>query len=50
MKEETAAQRCRRYQNAEQCEVSDPAEWAAIHHGPAAEKEESMDESGEQEF
>ena len=39
MREETRSERLRRYQNAEQGEVSDPDAWAALHYGrpPPAE-------------
>jgi hypothetical protein len=30
---ETQSQRLHRYRNSEQCEVSDPDEWAGIHYG-----------------
>ena len=33
MHEETRSQRLRRYQNAEQGEVSDPDAWADLHYG-----------------
>ena len=33
---ETDSQKLRRYQDAEQCEVSDPDAWATIHYGPPA--------------
>ena len=45
MAQETQSERLRRYQNSEQCEVSDPDEWAVIHYGRNDE-----DETGEQEF
>ena len=38
-----------RYRNSEQCEVSDPDEWAMIHCGPAGDDRDATDE-GEQEF
>ena len=37
---EIRSQRIRRYQDAEQGEVSDPDEWATLHYGPAMEVEE----------
>ena len=46
MPEETQSERLRRYQNSEQCEVSDPDEWAAIHYG----RNDDENETGEQEF
>jgi hypothetical protein len=33
MREETASQRLERCRSSEQCEVSDPDEWAVIHYG-----------------
>jgi hypothetical protein len=33
MREETRSERLRRYQNAEQGEVSDPDAWANLHYG-----------------
>ena len=46
MPEETQSERLRRYQNSEQCEVSDPDEWAVIHSG----RNDDENETGEQEF
>ena len=46
MAEESQSARLRRYQNSEQCEVSDPDEWAVIHYGP----NDDENETGEQEF
>ena len=34
---ETQSQRLHRYRNSEQCEVSDPDDWANIHYGPGHE-------------
>ena len=51
MREEAASQRLVRYSSSEQCEVSDPDEWAVIHYGRATEEatdNESTD--GAQEF
>lgn len=39
MAEEARSQRWRRYQNAEQAEVSDPDEWATVHYGRPADSE-----------
>ena len=33
MREETRSEKMRRYQNAEQGEVSDPDAWADLHYG-----------------
>ena len=38
MREEAASQRLVRYSSSEQCEVSDPDEWAVIHYGRATEE------------
>ena len=48
MHEETRSERMRRYQNAEQGEVSDPDAWAALHYGPAPM--ESADEETTEEL
>ena len=48
---ESQSQRMRRYQDAEQGEVSDPDMWATIHYGPEMEVEETtQDDSGIMEF
>ena len=49
---ESRSQRLRRYQDAEQGEVSDPDEWATLHYGPPleAEQTETLDESEMMEF
>jgi hypothetical protein len=46
MREETRSERLRRYQNAEQGEVSDPDAWAALHYGrpPESADEETTEE------
>ena len=43
---ETRSERMRRYQNAEQGEVSDPDAWAALHYGrpPESADEETAEE------
>ena len=49
--EETASQRLARYRSSEQCEVSDPDEWAVIHYGRDAEETtENEGMEGDQEF
>jgi hypothetical protein len=40
MREETQSERLTRYRNSEQCEVSDPHEWAVIHYGTRAHETE----------
>ena len=36
--EETRFERLERYRSSEQCEVSDPDEWAVIHYGRTTEE------------
>ena len=49
--EETASQRLSRYRSSEQCEVSDPDEWAVVHYGRDAEETtENEGMEGDQEF
>ena len=43
---ETEEERVQRYQNAEQCEVSDPDLWATIHYGPADADDNGDDAMG----
>ena len=43
---ETEEERVQRYQNAEQCEVSDPDLWATIHYGPADGDDNGDDATG----
>ena len=44
MPEETGSARLTWYRNAEQCEVSDPDEWASIHYGAADPVDGEMEE------
>ena len=51
MREETRSERLRRYQNAEQGEVSDPDAWASLHYGrPATESADEATSDELQEF
>ena len=51
MHEETQSERLTRYRNSEQCEVSDPDEWAVIHYGTGAHETEDNDSTdGVEEF
>ena len=51
MREETRSERLRRYQNAEQGEVSDPDAWAVLHYGrPPAESPDEETTEELQEF
>jgi len=51
MREETRSERLRRYQNAEQGEVSDPDAWAVLHYGrPPAESADEETTEELQEF
>lgn len=50
-REETSSQRLARYRSSEQCEVSDPDEWAVIHYGPAdRDQSDNASTEGEQKF
>jgi len=40
---ETQSQRLHRYRNSEQCEVSDPNDWATIHYGPGHEERQESE-------
>ena len=40
---ETQSQRLHRYRNSEQCEVSDPDDWANIHYGPGHEERQESE-------
>ena len=51
MREEAASQRLARYSSSEQCEVSDPDEWAVIQYGRATEEAtDNKSTDGIQEF
>ena len=43
---ETEEEKLQRYQNSEQCEVSDPDLWATIHYGPADEDDNGDNATG----
>ena len=43
MPEETASQRLSRYQNRDQCEVSETDEWAVIHCGLAGDERDETE-------
>jgi hypothetical protein len=43
MPEETASQRLSRYQNRDQCEVSETDEWAVIHYGLAGDERDETE-------
>ena len=48
---ETESRKLRRYQDAEQGEVSDPHLWADLHYGPGMEvEEETQDDNRTMEF
>ena len=49
MAEESREERLLRYQQSDQCKVSDPDEWPTVHYG-APDQQEPMEESTEQEF
>ena len=40
---ESTPDRIHRYNNSEQCEVSDPDYWAELHYGPPAEESQDGD-------
>ena len=44
--EESHEAKLQRYQNAEQCEVSDPDLWATIHYGPPDPSDDGDDAMG----